>query len=115
MGFFDPAGNQSSTTNPMFTSPSGVNKTVIAAGKLTATTIKATSGILFGVLITTVGVSVPQAFDNGSTASGDIVWTTIASAPLGTPTALPEYGVICPSGITFGGSLTNPGMTVYWL
>ncbi len=101
-----------STVNAWMTSP-GVNATPIAAGAAGPTAIKASAGVFFGILVTSVGVGTPQVFDNASAASGTIVGALPASAVIGLANSL-MAGVKCMNGITVSGGATNPAMTIYW-
>jgi hypothetical protein len=94
--------------------PTGVHATAIAALKSTDTIIKASPGIFYGILITTVGAGVPTVFDNGAAGSGKIVGIAPASAVLGLVDN-PDEGIECLNGITVGGNVLNPGMTIFWV
>ena len=90
-----------------------LNATPIAAGKSTATVIKGAAGTLYGILITSSGLGIPQIFDNASTTAGTIVGTLAASIALGLQLFV-QQGVACANGITVAGGSTMPGMTILW-
>src|SRR6266550_1157968 len=91
----------------------GVKATPIAAGATGPTVIKASAGIFYGFLVTTVGAGAPGAYDNASAASGTVVGMLTASAPLGYNVG-PAQGVQCLNGITISGGATMPGLTILW-
>lgn len=115
MSWVDPLGNTNNSNNPIWMNTSGVNSTAIAAGKTTDTVIKASTGVFYGVVITTVAVGTPTVFDNATAGSGKIVGIVPASAALGINQSIPA-GITCNNGITVaGGATTNPAMLILWM
>ncbi len=101
--------------NPITASTSsGSSYATIAAGATGPTVIKATSGILFGVVATTSAAGAPLAYDNASAASGNVLAAIAANAAVGTGATLPGGGVKFTNGLTFAGGATMPGLTVFY-
>lgn len=115
MTFYDPNGNNNTQSNPIYVVPgdSAVQHTAIPAGHTANTVIKGSAGTYYGMLITSVGVGVPQVFDNATTNSGDIIDTQAASASIGLDHFF-EDGIECSNGIVVSGGATMPAMTIYW-
>lgn len=115
MTFIDAYGNNNSATNPFYTqpAPSPVQHTMIPAGTIANTVIKSSAGTYYGSLIVSVGVGVPQVFDNASLPTGDVIDTQPASAAIGIDHFFDD-GIKCSNGIVVAGGATNPAMTIYW-
>ena len=102
-----------STSGPLQTVDTPVNTFLIAPGALGPTVVKNTPGTFFGIIVNTVGVGAPVAYDNASAASGTPVGNLVSSATLGLFGNIPT-GIKCSNGITVSGGLTNPGMTILY-
>jgi len=114
MPFFDPYGNLSTPANPLYIAGATViQHTEVAAGTTADTVIKAAPGKFYGFLVTTLGLGVPHIYDNASAGSGAIIGACAASLGVGLGPFF-EGGITCSNGITVGGGLTNPAMTVFW-
>jgi hypothetical protein len=98
---------------PLSIMPPTARTAIIAAGAAGPSVIKASAGILYGVMITSIGLGAPGAFDNASAASGTPLWVASASAVLGLA-PLPEGGAAFANGLTFAGGATMPAMTIFF-
>ena len=106
-------GSGSNTWQALLTSLQAANQTLIAAAVATATIIKASPGVYYGMLVTSVGTTAPSAYDNASAGSGNVIGGVIAAAAINTQN-VPAQGVITLNGLTIGGNAGNPAMTIYW-
>lgn len=106
-------GNTPNTT-AWLAMPSGATSAVIAAGAAGPTVIKASAGIFYGALITSVGAGAPLGYDNASAASGSILSAMAASAAVGTRDTPPSVGSKFANGLTFAGGATMPAMTIFY-
>lgn len=103
------------TTLTPFNPLAGVQSVSIAAGTVANTVIKPSSGVLFGVCVNSVGLGIPQFFDNASLASGKVLGSLLASAPIGLAGIVPGVGAQFANGLVVSGGLTNPAITVFFL
>jgi filamentous hemagglutinin len=74
------------------------------------TVVKASSGWLWSVVVTTLGTAALSIFDNATTNSGRVLLTIPASAAVGTIYSFPG-GAFAANGITSGGVASCPGVT----
>ncbi len=84
--------------------------TTIAAGTTGDTVVSSVPGRLYGILVFTLGLFAPLVYDHASLAQGKIIGALIASAALGQY----EFNNPALNGIVVKGSLTNPGMTIFY-
>jgi hypothetical protein len=89
----------------------GGQTTAIAAANASNTVVKASSGRLARVLVTTVGANAMQIYDNASTTTGTLIGVIPASAAVGT---VISFEMPAANGITVAGSATNPAVTISW-
>lgn len=95
-----------SATLPGVVNDAGVATVAFAAAA--GGVVKATSGRLCHVLVTTVGTAALLFYDNASAASGTIIGALPASAPIGLyPFFMPAH-----TGIYCGGGINTPAVTV---
>lgn len=83
--------------------------TTIAASTATDTVVKASSGRICKVLITTLGTGTCLIYDNASAGSGDLVGSIPASAAVGT---IYDFDIPCTNGITVKGNANLPAVTI---
>ena len=97
-------------TNGTVIVPNGSATVAIAASKSTVTVVKASTGRLCRVLVTTAGTATTVSiFDNASAASGTIIGIFPGTAVAGT---VYDFEMPAVNGITVGGAATNPAMTI---
>ncbi len=89
----------------------GNGTTAVAAGTAANTVIKAASGYLARVLVTTAGTSVVLIYDNATTNSGTVIGVIPANSPAG---SLLEFHMPAANGITVDGDAQLPAITVAW-
>jgi len=87
----------------------GTTTGAVASGTAADTPIKASSGFLVSVLVTTTNSNTMLIYDNATTGSGRVIGVIPANSPVGE-----NYFFYMPAanGITVKGSATNPGVTV---
>ncbi len=94
-------------TLPGVVNDAGITTAAFAAASA-AGVVKATSGRLCHVLVTTVGTAALLLYDNASAATGTIIGVIPASAPVGLyPFFMPAH-----NGIYYGGGASTPAVTV---
>lgn len=90
--------------------PGGSSTVAIAALKTANTVIKASAGRLCRVLVTAAGTATTvSVFDNATTNSGTVIGIFPGTASVGT---VYDFELPAANGITVGGLVTNPGLTV---
>lgn len=88
--------------------PGGSATVAVAAGTVADTVVKASTGRLCRILVTTVGTNPLQVYDNASGHTGTIIGQLAASAPVGSY----DFQLPAVNGITVAGNAANPAVTV---
>lgn len=94
--------------DPGFYMLDGIAYNMIPAGAAADTLIKVTPGRLVRVIITTLGLGPINLYDNSAGASGNLMFSLGASAPVGV------YNIGCPmiNGIWAKGNALHPAIVV---
>ena len=106
----DPAGNPvGHSGNPLPSTVGGAATYAYAAGATGAKIVKAAAGVLCRILVTVAGTAALSIYDSASAASGTVIASIPASAPVGT---IYDLQMPAANGITIGGAASTPGVTV---